>query len=300
MTTDYSRFRVPVRGGHLTVGRWGTGDTLVIASHGITANHLSWRRVAELVTELGGGDVSLVAVDHRGRAGSADTPGPFGPAAHADDLVAVLDHLGGATAVFAGHSMGAFVVTTAAERHPERVERLVLVDGGLPLSLELPPDIDVEAAVRAVVGPALDRLDHRWSDVDAYVDSFRAHPAFAPPNEWTATVEAYVRYDAVLTPEGDVRSSVSKEAALVDGGAAIVDPDSARSVERITVPTRLLWAPRGFIDQAPGLYPADAVAAAEAALPHLSAEQVTDTNHYTIVTGERGAAVVAGSIVGMT
>ena len=43
--------RIPVTGGELTVGRWGTlGDAPpVLAIHGITANHLTWGLVAPLV-----------------------------------------------------------------------------------------------------------------------------------------------------------------------------------------------------------------------------------------------------------
>ncbi len=296
----YARSAVRVAGGELAVGRWGTGERLVIASHGITANHLSWAEVARRVVVGSDGAISVVALDHRGRAGSAPLPGPFGPTAHADDLAAVLDHLDAESAVFAGHSMGAFVVARAAERHPERVQRLVLVDGGLPLPVTLPEGMGVEDAVRAVIGPALDRLDQTWDDEDAYVDFFRAHPAFSPPNPWPEAAEAYVRYDAARTPEGRIRSSVSKDAVLVDGGAAIVEPDSGRAIERISTPTHLLWAARGVMDQTPGLYPPESVAAAVRELPHLSAEQVPDCNHYTILVGEPGAAAVAAAVLRAT
>ncbi len=301
MTVDYRRFDVPVDGGALTVGQWGRGGRLVLASHGITANHLSWQRVGELLTSGPEGSdhpMTLVAVDHRGRAGSADTPGPYGLARHADDLIAVLDHLDGPAATLVGHSMGAFVAALAAERHPERVDRLILVDGGLPLPVDLPPGADVEAVIRSVIGPALDRLDQRWPDVEAYVRFFTEHPAFQPPNEWPAAADAYVRHDAVVTADGDIRSSVMKPAVLEDGGAAIVDPDASSAVQRITTPTTLLWAPRGVLDQSPGLYTADQVEAAVAALAHLEAELVADTNHYTVAVGENGASAVAEAIVG--
>ena len=298
MTVHYRRFEVPVTGGAITVGQWGDGDRLVVASHGITANHLSWQRIAELVVERSDGAVTVAAVDHRGRGGSAATPGPFGLTAHADDLVAVVQHLGRSSAVVAGHSMGAFVAALAAERDTDRVERLVLVDGGLPFPLDLPPDADVEAVVQSVIGPALDRLDQRWADEDAYVGFFADHPAFQPPNPWPPAAEAYVRYDAVVTPEGDVRSSVSKEAVLVDGGAAIVDPDSSSAIRRIATPATLLWAPRGILDQSPGLYTGEVMAAAVAELAHLDAVLVDGTNHYTIAVGDVGAAAVADAILG--
>lgn len=296
----YQRSEAEVAGGTLAYGRWGRGERIVLASHGITANHMSWLRIAELVVEGSDGAVSVVAVDHRGRAASASTPGPYGLAAHADDLASVLDHLGAATAVLAGHSMGAFVVAVAAERHPARVDHLVLVDGGLPLAVEVPPGADVEAVVRSVIGPALDRLDMRWPDEDAYLGFFRAHPAFAPPNEWTRAAEAYVRADVLRTDDGQVGSSVRKEAVLVDGGAAITDPRGSSAIERVDVATTLLWAPRGLLDQEPGLYPAEVIADATARLGHLEAIAVPDTNHYTIGVGERGAAAVARALLDAT
>ncbi|MCP3937501.1 MAG: alpha/beta hydrolase [Actinomycetia bacterium] len=303
--TQYERLEIPVDGGALAAGRWGSGDTVIVASHGITANHLSWQAVGDMLDAESHGAVSLVAVDHRGRAGSADTPGEYGLAQHADDAVAVLDHMGIDKAVFVGHSMGAFVVANVAERHPDRVERLVLVDGGVPFVVDLPggfeidelDDEAIEAIVQSVIGPALDRLNQRWATIDEYVDFFRAHPAFQPPNEWTPAVEAYVTYDAVTTPEGDVRSSVAKGAVLVDGASAIVDPISASAIERVSVPTTLLWCPRGILDQTPGLYAPEQITAVEAEFDHLTVRLIDSTNHYTVLVADAGAAAIVSELL---
>ncbi len=195
--------------------------------------------------------------------------------------------------------MGGFVVAAAAEHHAERVGDLVLVDGGVPFPLELPPDADadVEGVVQSVIGPALDRLDQRWPDEEAYVDFFRAHPAFQPPNRWTPTVEAYVRYDATPTPDGQVRSSVAKAAVLDDGGAAIVDPEGASSIERIGNPAVLLWAPRGILDQSPGLYNEEQIAEVSGQLGHLRAQLVPDTNHYPLLVDDVGADAVVTALL---
>ncbi len=291
--------QIPVDGGMLAAGRWGDGDRVVVASHGITANHLSWQAVGEQLDVGGDEALSLVAVDHRGRAGSASLTGPFGLARHADDLIATLDHLGIESAVLAGHSMGGFVVALAAERHPDRVSGLVLVDGGLPFPIELPPDADTEAVIQSVIGPALDRLDQRWPDVEAYLDFFRAHPAFNPPNSWPRAAEAYFRHDVAFDDDGRVRSSVNKEAVLVDGGSAIVDPESSSALRRIDQPSRLLWAPRGVLDQTPGLYHGEHITAAATDLDHLDTELVDNTNHYTILVGEAGAARVVEAMAAL-
>ena len=180
MTISYERMQVPVAGGELTVGRWGTGDRLVFASHGITANHLSFAIVAEHVVERSGGEISVVAIDHRGRAGSAHVGGPFGLVPHGDDVASVMDHFGAEQAVLLGHSLGGFIIANTAEQHPDRCERLVLIDGGVPFpGGDTPPDYKEVFAI----GP---------DDVPAtpYYTGPLAYPDFAP-NLWPAAPAAW-------------------------------------------------------------------------------------------------------------
>jgi pimeloyl-ACP methyl ester carboxylesterase len=130
--TAITRIDVPVRGGSLAAFRFGAPDpdaTLVLAAHGITANSRSWLPVARALD----GRAQLIAPDLRGRGESRSLPEPFGMAAHAADLVAVLDHVGAERAVLAGHSMGAYVAARVGADHPNRLEAAVLVDGGLVL-----------------------------------------------------------------------------------------------------------------------------------------------------------------------
>ncbi len=287
-----TKLAVPVDGGALTVARWGSGSRVVVASHGITANH---RAFGEVAAQLRDADVSLYAVDHRGRGGSAGLPGPYGVTAHARDLMAVLDHLEVEAAVFVGHSMGAFVVASAAASVPERVSGLVLVDGALPVPVDLPPDADIEAVVRSVIGPALDRLERTFASPEDYVALWREHPAVGG-RYFTDVAEAYVRYD--LVADGAVwRSPVDKGAVLEDGRSLLVDDEARTAITRVEVPTTLLWAPRGLLDQAPGLYPPELVDDIVADLPHVDARRVADVNHYSILFSEVGGAAVAERIV---
>lgn len=283
---------IPVDGGDLTVARWGTGSRVVVASHGITANHRSFGEVA---AHLRDADVSLYAVDHRGRGGSAGLPGPYGITAHARDLVAVLDHLEVQAAVFAGHSMGAFVVASAAASVPARVTGLVLVDGALPVPVDLPPEADIDAVVRSVIGPALDRLERTFASPEDYVALWREHPAVGG-RYFTDVAEAYVRYD--LVADGVAwRSPVDRGAVLEDGRSLLVDDEARTAITRVEVPTTLLWAPRGLLDQTPGLYPPELVDDIVADLPHVDARPVADVNHYSILFSEVGGAAVAERIV---
>src|SRR5215207_360424 len=128
----YRTFDVAVPGGDLRVGGWEPERTTtdaapaVLLIHGVTASHLSWPLVAERLPQ-----VRVIAPDLRGRGRSNTMQGPAGLAAHARDLIAVLDAAGVDRALLVGHSMGAFVALVFGDLYPERVAGLVLVDGGL-------------------------------------------------------------------------------------------------------------------------------------------------------------------------
>jgi pimeloyl-ACP methyl ester carboxylesterase len=279
-------FAVPVAGGDLFVARWGEGAVPVIAAHGITASHVSWQLVADAL----GGDVSLVAPDLRGRGASGRLPAPYGMAAHADDLVAVMDHLDIDSAVVVGHSMGGFVSTVLAENHPDRVQRVVLVDGGV--ALELPPIEDVDELLDAVIGPAMQRLLMTFPSREAYRTFWQQHPAFAA--DWSPEVDAYVQYD-LEGDEPELRSKVSADAVRADAVDTLIDDTSRRAVQTLQCPVHLLWAPRGLLNQEPGLY-SDGALSELRTRPNWSDELVPDVNHYTIGLSERGAMAVADAI----
>ncbi|MGN6576763.1 MAG: alpha/beta fold hydrolase [Nocardioides sp.] len=286
MSHTYRTLDVPVDGGHLRVGVWdvdGEPDApTALLVHGVTASHLSWPMVADLLP-----DVRLVAPDLRGR-GRSEADGDAGMAVHAADLVRVLDHLGIDSTLVVGHSMGAFVSVVLAHRHPERVDRLVLVDGGLPL--DVPAGLTADEVVRLVLGPAAERLAMRFASVEEYLDFWRPHPAFA--GAWSDTVEDYLAYDLVgespaLRPATRYEVMATDTEDLNTGSALVT------ALEELRHPAVLLTAPRGLLDQVPGLYTADRLASMLPQTPTVRAEEVPDVNHYTIVMSPEGAAAVA-------
>lgn len=278
-------FDAPVAGGLLHGGIWGADDSApVLAIHGITASHLAWAEVARALPER-----RLVAPDLRGRGASATLPGPWGMARHADDVVAVLDHLGIERTQIVGHSMGAFVAAVTARRHPDRISSVLLVDGGLPL--DLPPDTTLDDIDRAL-GPAAERLGMTFESTEAYRAFWRKHPAFA--EDAPAGLDSYVDYD-LAGEAGELRSRTSAEAMRFDSrelyGSDVV-MDALEALEGAI----LLTAPRGLQNEKPGLYPPEVLARWQQRLLGLTILEVEKVNHYTIVMGERGAATVAGVI----
>ncbi|QKW25477.1 alpha/beta hydrolase [Streptomyces seoulensis] len=278
--------RVPVPGGELAVLRWPAADPgapVVLALHGITANGLSWARVAHHLA----GRVTLVAPDLRGRGGSGTLPGPYGIAAHADDTAAVVAALGLGRVVLTGHSMGAFTAALTAVRHPGLLSGLLLVDGGV--GFPAPTDLDPDELITAVIGPAMRRLSMTFPDRDAYRAFWQDHPAFA--DAWSPWVDAYIQRD--LVGEGpELRSSCRIEAVRVDGIDQLGE-QVLGAVHMLPRPTELLWAERGLMDEPQGLYDERRLAAAGLD-PHLvRPERVPGVNHYTILVGDEGARLVA-------
>jgi pimeloyl-ACP methyl ester carboxylesterase len=288
MTTDLF---FDVAGGRLHALRLGTGPRTALAVHGISASAMAWSAVGAALPE----DWSLVALDLRGRGASRDLPGPFGLAAHAADVNAVAAALAeenGGPVPLVGHSMGAYVAVLAVDDRPDLYARVVLVDGGVPLPV--PDGVDPDDLLAATLGPALERLRTTYASVDAYLDFYRRHPALGP--FWDDTIDAYVRYDVLETPEG-VRSRAVDAAVRADGRDLLLSGPALDAALRATTrPTALLVAPAGMFGQEPGLLPAEAVAGYDAAVPALSVETVPDTNHYTVLFQEVAARRVAAAV----
>ncbi|MBM2618676.1 alpha/beta hydrolase [Actinoplanes sp. LDG1-06] len=269
-------FDVEVAGGALRVCRWpGTGP-VVLAAHGITANALAFEGLARAL----GGRVQLVAPDLRGRARSNALPGPYGMASHATDLIAIADHLGVGRVPLVGHSMGGFVVGSTAAAYPDRISGILLVDGGLPLPV--PSGVGIDQVLEAVIGPAMQRLSMTFPSAEAYVSFFRRHPALA--DGWEPDIEAYVLRDFA----GD-RSSCSLEAVRADATDTLM---TESVIPKIDCPVRLLYAERGMLNEAQGLY--DAGRLADVRFP---VELVPDVNHYSILFDATAVGRVADRIV---
>jgi pimeloyl-ACP methyl ester carboxylesterase len=105
------------------VHRSGHGPGLVLV-HGTTADASRWDPLIPQLEPV----VTVHAVDRRGRGASGDGP-EYSLAAEAEDLVAVLEAVGGPVDVL-GHSYGALVAVEAA-RLTDRIRRLVLYEPAL-------------------------------------------------------------------------------------------------------------------------------------------------------------------------
>jgi len=124
----------------------GKGPALVFG-HGLGGNHLSWwQQVGRFA-----GSHCCVTFSHRGFAPSETPPGGLDPAAYAEDLAALIAHLGLERPVFIGQSMGGWTGISFALAHPGQLRGLVLSATSGPID----PRRSGEAAAAAFV---------RWSE----------------------------------------------------------------------------------------------------------------------------------------
>jgi pimeloyl-ACP methyl ester carboxylesterase len=99
----------------------GSGPLLVFA-HGLGGNHLSWWQQVPYFRDR----YTCVTFAHRGFAPSTAPAGGPDPADYADDLAALIDHLGAGDVRIVAQSMGGWTALEYAVAQPARVRALVL------------------------------------------------------------------------------------------------------------------------------------------------------------------------------
>jgi non-heme chloroperoxidase len=138
-----------VRGGgglRLHVREWGKADgPPILFIHGWSQSHLCWSKQYGSVLA---GDFRLIAYDLRGHGMSEAPPEPehyTDGALWADDVAAIIDHLGLDKAVLVGWSYGGFIICDYVRKYGEdRIGASVFVAGAVTLS---------EEALDTLIGP---------------------------------------------------------------------------------------------------------------------------------------------------
>jgi pimeloyl-ACP methyl ester carboxylesterase len=112
----------PVNGLRMYYEIHGAGKPLVLLHGGLMTISL-WGPILEALAE----NHEVVAVEFQGHGHTVDIDRPFGYEAFADDVDALMEHLGIAQADIVGDSMGANTGLRLAIQHPDRVRKLVAI-----------------------------------------------------------------------------------------------------------------------------------------------------------------------------
>jgi pimeloyl-ACP methyl ester carboxylesterase len=104
-----------------------TGEPLVLLHGAYMTIPSNWAALIPTLAKTH--QVIAVETQAHGRTSDRDTPITY--EGMADDVAALLDHLGVEKAVVFGYSMGASTAIQVAVRHPEKVSRLIAASGGI-------------------------------------------------------------------------------------------------------------------------------------------------------------------------
>lgn len=114
-----------VNGLHVYYETVGEGDPVMLL-HGAYMSAEAMKPVADI---LAASDRMVIVPEAQGHARTADIDRAFTYEALADDVAALMDHLGVQSADVVGYSMGASTALQLAIRHPEKVKRMVAASG---------------------------------------------------------------------------------------------------------------------------------------------------------------------------
>ena len=247
MIEGFRRSRIRVGDVSLAVHEAGDGPALVLL-HGFPQNHRCWASLAPRFAATH----RVVVPDLRGY-GDSDAPpdddahAVYSKRAMARDVVGLLDALGVGRAHVLGHDRGARVAYRMALDHPDRVDRLGIVE--VVPTLEMWEAWDAEMAMAAYhwtflaqPAPMPERLI--GADPEGWVDhTLRSWTRDGTLGAFEA--EALASYRAQMADPARCHAMCAdyRAGATTDREIDAQDRDAGR---RIAAPLRFLWAEGGF------------------------------------------------------
>jgi haloacetate dehalogenase len=229
--------RIETSGAEINLVTGGSGPPLLLL-HGYPQTHLMWRKLAPRLA----GEFTVVVPDLRGYGDSSKPPAGADNAGYskrvlAQDQVETMRALGFERFAVAGHDRGARVTHRLARDHPERVERLALLD--IVPTLYRFETIDQKAATASyhwffLIQPG--GLPERL--IGAEPEFFLRHslrdPAVFEP-------EAFAEYLRCFKNPETVRATCDEYRA---GASIDLVHDRADRGRKLTMPLLVLWGQR--------------------------------------------------------
>ncbi len=247
---------------------WEGKGKQILCIHGITANSRFWDCLASALAP----HHRVIAMDLRGRGLSDKPPTGYSIEHHCKDILALMNDQGLQRPVLMGHSLGAFISLVFAARYPQRVDRLILVDGGGKLSETQ------MARVFAGIKPSLDRLGQVFPSLEAYLAQMKQAPYLQP---WNSYMETYFRYE-IEEVEGGVRSRVHPK-HIEEEARNLGKVDSSQFYSKATSPALILRATKGMLAEDDLLLPEDVADRMAREIPNARKVDIEGANHYSIL-----------------
>ncbi len=159
----------PVNGLNLYYEIHGSGAPLVLLHGGFGATGMFGELLPALAAHR-----RVIAVDLQGHGRTADIDRPLRIESMADDIAALLAHLGLATASLMGYSLGGAVALQTAIRHPGLVDKLVVVSTAHKRAAWYPESL-----------AAMDQMGAATAEPMKQTPLYESYAAVAPrPEDW--------------------------------------------------------------------------------------------------------------------
>jgi pimeloyl-ACP methyl ester carboxylesterase len=248
----------------------GTGPTVVLM-HGLTANAHAFDGLisAGLNTSC-----EVISIDLRGR-GQSEQPEDYSMAAHAGDIIGLLDGLGIKKAILGGHSFGALLSLYLAFHFPDRVEKLVILDAAARM----------HERTKEMLGPALGRLGQTYPSFEAYIEKVKSAPYLT---FWDEAMLSYYRADVEEAQNGTVRC-IPQLTYMLRAVNGVLEEPWLEYLETITQPAVLVNGPGVYTMEAPLLPKDNALETVRMMRACVYVE--VPGNHQTMLYGEGAKAI---------
>lgn len=257
----------------LMVTEWSGPGQVVVALPGLGSTASSWKPLAAALP-----DYRVISLDLRGRGSGMGMTGPTGLRAHAKDVAAVMAELDLQQVVVAGHSMGAYLAPLVQQEAPDRVAKLVLVDGGIRPSF---PFFMGPAMTRLAFRRELKSLDREWPSIDALAKKAKMHKILAGRSHLEPVVKQVLADQSFGAP-GALRPAVDVDRCVDDAVDTLWGIDVREAIARVPVPMHAILAENAKWDGQKPFISDKAVAPWTERLPNLTVTRLKG-NHITVV-----------------
>jgi len=247
---------------------WEGNGKPILCIHGLTANWRFWDCLAHALAL----HHRVIAMDLRGRGLSDKPPTGYSVEHHCKDVLSVIQDQDLKRPVLMGHSLGAFISLVFAAQHSQRVDKLILVDGGGKLIEEQ------MAKVFVGIKPSLDRLGKIFPTFDDYISQMKQAPYLQP---WNAFMETYFQYE-VEKVEGGIRSRVHPK-HIEEEAVNLRKENPTQFYSKVQCPTLILRATKGMLAKDDLVLPAEVAEQMVRGIPNARCVELEDTNHYSIL-----------------
>jgi pimeloyl-ACP methyl ester carboxylesterase len=219
---------------------WGTqGKPAMLLVHGGLDHARSWDGVARALRD----DFHVYAVDLRGHGNSAWAPGAlYSIIEHVLDLATLADIIEKAPIYLIGHSLGAITTLLYAGTFPERVKKLVAIEGvGLPIQERKEPPPDRLRKWIEKVRAAENRAPHHYPNLATAVARMKEANRFLSD----AVAEHLTLHGTNWNSDGSIAWKFDNYVRLMPTFVTSPD-DAAQILRRIACPTLLFWGRQSF------------------------------------------------------